>query len=104
MYNLRTIMSRAWELRKAHGYTFRTSLRLAWAEAKGRKVYAFNLDNARAMITSYLCRLIRAVKDIHDQHKVDILRASLELPCDERGVAVADGKTVGLCKYAVRNA
>ena len=104
MYNLRTIMSRAWELRKAHGYTFRTALRLAWAEAKGVKAYTFKLDNARALITAYLMRLIRAVKDIHDQHKVAILRAALLLPCDEQGVAVADGKTVGVCKYAVRNA
>lgn len=82
----------------------RTALRLAWAEAKGIKAYTFKLDNARALITAYLTRLIRAVKDIHDQHKVDILRAALLLPCDELGVAVADGKTVGVCKYAMRNA
>lgn len=104
MYNYRAIMRRAWELRKANGYTIRTAMRLAWAEAKGIKAYTFNMENARALITAYLMRLIRAVKDIHDQHKVEILRASLVLPCDERGVVVTDGKTVGLCKYAMRNA
>ncbi|MBQ2013311.1 MAG: hypothetical protein II206_11060 [Bacteroidaceae bacterium] len=104
MYNLQTIMRRAWELRKAKGYTIRTALRLAWAEAKGIKLYAIRLENARAMITAYLCKLVKAVKDIHDQHKLDALKAALLLPCDELGMAVTDGKTAGLCKYAIRNA
>ena len=43
-------------------------------------------------------------RSIHDAHKLEILRAALLLPVDAVGVAVADGKTVGLCKYAVRNA
>ena len=103
-YNLTAIMRRAWELRKAHGYTMMTALRLAWREAKGEKGYTFKLDNARALITAYLMRLIRNVQDIHDQHKVEILRAALLLPCDELGLAVTDGKTVGVCKYAMRNA
>lgn len=103
-YNLTTIMHRAWELRKAHGYTMMTALRLAWAEAKGMKAYTFRLDNARALISAYLIKLVDAVKDIHDQHKVDILKAALLLPCDALGVAVTDGKTVGVCKYAMRNA
>ena len=42
--------------------------------------------------------------DIHEQHKVEHLRAALLTPCDRLGVAVLDGKTVGLCKYALRNA
>lgn len=104
MYNLRTIMRRAWELRREKGYTMMTALRLAWAEAKGCKAYTFRLDNARALITTYLMRLIRNVQDIHDQHKVEILRAALLLPCDSLGIAVTDGKTVGICKYAMRNA
>ena len=101
---LSTIMRRAWELRREHRYTMATALRLAWAEAKGEKGYTFKLDNARALITAYLMKLIRNVQDIHDQHKVDILKAALLLPVDELGFAVTDGKTVGVCKYAMRNA
>lgn len=103
-FNLVQIMRKAWELRKDRGYTMTTALRIAWAEAKGEKVYAFRLENARALITAYLVKLIRNVQDIHDAHKLEILRAALLLPVDAVGVAVADGKTVGLCKYAVRNA
>lgn len=103
-YNLTAIMHRAWELRREKGYTMMTALRLAWREAKGEKGYTFKLENARALITAYLTRLIRNVQDIHDQHKVEILRAALLLPCDELGLAVTDGKTVGVCKYAMRNA
>lgn len=103
-YNLTHIMCRAWELRRERDYTMMTALRLAWREAKGEKGYTFNLENARAMISSYLMKLVEAVKDIHDQHKLEILRAALLLPCDELGIAVMEGKTVGLCKYACRNA
>jgi hypothetical protein len=49
-------------------------------------------------------KLVKAVKDVHDQHKLEILRAALLLPMDETGMVVTDGKTVGLCKYACRNA
>lgn len=101
---MKKIMLRAWELRRSKGYTMSTALRLAWREARGEKGYAFKLENARAMITAYLVKLIRNVQDIHDQHKVEILRAALLLPVDALGVAVTDGKTVGVCKYAVRNA
>ena len=100
---MKNIMLRAWELRKAKGYTMATALRLAWREARGEKGYTFKLENARAMITAYLVKLIRNVQDIHDQHKVEILRAALLLPVDALGVAVTDGKTVGVCKYAMRN-
>ena len=103
-YNLVSIMRRAWELRKAHGYTMMTALRLAWSEAKGTKAYTFRLDNARALITAYLVKLLGRIADMHDQHKAEILRAALLLPCDAQGIAVADGKTVGVCKYACRNA
>ncbi len=102
--NLKHIMHRAWELRKAKGYTMATALRLAWREARGEKGYTFKLENARSLITAYLIKLIRNVRDIHDQHKVEILRAALLLPVDALGVAVTDGKTVGVCKYACRNA
>ena len=104
MYNLSTIMLRAWELRRERGFTLATALRLAWREAKGGNGYTFKLENARAMITAYLVKLIKAVEDIHDLHKVEILRAALLLPCDVDGIVVTDGKMVGLCKYAVRNA
>lgn len=102
MYNLTKIMHRAWELRKAKGYTMTTALRLAWAEAKGSKAYTFQLENHRASITAYLLKLV--ITDIHQQHKYDILRAALLAPVDALGIAVMEGKTVGLCKYAVRNA
>ena len=101
---LKNIMLLAWELRKAKGYTMATALRLAWREARGEKGYTFKLEDARALITAYLVKLIRNVQDIHDQHKVDILKAALLLPVDELGFAVTDGKTVGVCKYAMRNA
>lgn len=103
-FNLATIMRRAWELRRAHGYTMMTALRIAWAEAKGERVYTFNLENARACITAYLLKLAQAIHDEHDAHKYDILRAALLTPCDAAGIAVMCGKSVGLCKYAVRNA
>lgn len=103
-YKLATIMRRAWELRREKGYTMMTALRLAWREAKGEKGYTFKLDNARALITAYLVKLMGAICDIHDQHKVEILRNALLLPCDAAGIAVTDGKTVGVCKYAMRNA
>lgn len=101
---MKNIMLRAWELRRSKGYTMSTALRLAWREARGEKGYAFRLENARALITAYLVKLIRNVQDIHDVHKVVILRAALLLPVDAAGMAVADGKTVGVCKYAMRNA
>lgn len=102
--NLHQIMKNAWAIRKEKGYTMRTALRLAWAEAKGQRAYAFNLENARAQITAYLVKLATAIRDIHDQHKYDILRSALLVPCDAQGIAVLEGKTIGLCKYAVRNA
>lgn len=103
-YNLATIMRRAWELRREKGYTMMTALRLSWREAKGEKGYTFRLENARALITAYLVKLLGAIHDVHDQHKAEILRAALLLPVDALGVAVTDGKTVGVCKYAMRNA
>lgn len=106
-YNLRSIMCRAWEIRRGTRYTFVTALKLAWAEAKGERVYTFNLENARACITAYLVKLGKVFADIHQQHKHDILRAALLAPVDAAGVAgvaVLDGKTVGVCKYASRNA
>lgn len=103
-YNLVSIMRRAWELRKAYRHTMTTALRLAWAEAKGGKGYTFNMENARASISTYLAKLAAALVDIHQQHKYEALRAALVAPVDAFGVAVLDGKTVGLCKYAVRNA
>ena len=104
MYNLTRIMTRAWELRKQYRYTMVTALRLAWAEAKGQKGYTFQLENHRASITAYLVKLGKAIADIHDLHKYEILREALLAPVDALGIAVMGGKMVGLCKYAVRNA
>lgn len=103
-YNLTAIMRRAWELYRTTAHAFSTCLRLAWGEAKGIKRYTFNLENARAQITAYIVKLMPRIQDIHDEHKLDSLRAALLASVDARGVAVLDGKTVGLCKYALRNA
>lgn len=104
MFNMKHIMSHAWEIKRSSRKTFCTCLKLAWAEAKGQKVYTFDLENARAGISAYLAKLVKAVKDEHDTHKLEILKAALTAKIDRMGVAVLDGKTVGLCKYAVRNA
>lgn len=104
MFNLTQIMYRAWELRKQYRYTMATALRLAWAEAKGQKGYTFRLEDHRASITAYLVKLGKAIADIHDQHKHEVLTAALMAPVDALGIAVMGGKMVGLCKYAVRNA
>ena len=104
-YNLRQIMRRAWALHRERGFTLRTALRLAWGEAKGVKLYTFNVESERAGITAYIVKALRAgLTDIHEQHKVEHLKAALLAACDRLGVAVLDGKTVGLCKYALRNA
>ena len=85
-YNLAAIMRHAWALRRMSRQTFPTCLRLAWAEAKGLRAYPFRLEDA------------------HQQHKYEALWAALLAPVDIQGVAVLDGKTIGLCKYALRNA
>ena len=63
-------------------------------------LYPFRLEDARA----YLVKLGKALTDAHQLHKYEALRAALMAPVDIQGVAVLDGKTVGLCKYALRNA
>lgn len=107
-YNLRQIMSRAWALRKERSLTLCTALKLAWAEAKGQRAYPFNLEAERVAISAYVAKLGKALRagldDIHALHKYDILRAALIKGIDALGIAVLDGKTVGLCKYAIRNA
>lgn len=105
MTNTTEIMTRAWEIKKAHEerMTMNTALKLAWGEAKGMKLYTVNVENLRAQISSYLVKLTRDEnRDEHGDHKLEALRAALMAPVDELGVAVLDGKTVGLCKYAVR--
>ena len=107
-YNLKQIMRRAWALRRERSLTLCTALKIAWAEAKGEKVYTFNLDAERAAITAYIVKLGKQLRagldDIHALHKYDILRAALLKSIDALGIAVMDGKSVGLCKYAIRNA
>ena len=107
-YNLKQIMSRAWALRRERSLTLCTALKIAWAEAKGEKVYTFNLEAERAAISSYLAKLAKQIRagldDIHALHKFDCLRAALLKGVDALGIAVMDGKSVGLCTYAIRNA
>ena len=107
-YNLKQIMSRAWALRRERSLTLCTALKISWAEAKGDKIYTFNLEAERAAISAYLVKLGRAIRsgldDIHALHKFDCLRAALLKGVDALGVAVMNGKSVGLCKYAIRNA
>lgn len=107
-YNLRQIMSRAWMLRQERSLTLCTALKIAWAEAKGQKVYTINLEAERAAISAYLAKLAKLIReglaDIHALHKFDCIRAALMKSVDALGVAVMDGKSVGLCKYAIRNA
>lgn len=105
-YNLKAIMKRAWELyREARG-GFATCLKLAWHEAKGERAYTFDMAEGASAIRGYLVKLANVISsgaaDIHQLHKRDILTAALTAPRDLFGVAVMDGKTVGLCKYAVR--
>ena len=105
MFNLKSIMLTAWSIKREHThYTFCTCLKLAWAAAKGNKVYTYDVENNRAGISAYLAKLVKNVSDEHDEHKLTILKAALVSPLDRKGIAVLDGKTVGLCKYAVRNA
>ena len=107
-YNLKQIMSRAWTLRRERSLTLCTALKIAWAEAKGNKVYTFNLEAERAAISAYVIKLGKQLRtglnDIHALHKYDCLRAALLKSVDALGIAVLDGKTVSLCKYAIRNA
>ena len=107
-YNLQQIMSRAWALRRERSLTLCTALKVAWAEAKGQKVYTFNLEAERAAISAYVAKLVKLIRsgldDIHALHKLECLRAALLKSIDALGIAVMDGKTVGLCKYVIRNA
>ena len=108
--NLSNLMRDAWRRYKEEGnhHTFATCLKLAWMAAKGGKGYCFHLEAERAAITAYLLILIRLIReglaDIHDEHKAEIIRAALLRSVDRNGIAVLDGKTVGICKYAIRNA
>lgn len=104
MFDLSKIMKREWEIKRTSRQTFATCLKLAWAAAKGLKVYTFDMENARAGISAYLAKLVKTDRDEHGEHKLAILRVALLAKVDRIGVAVLDGKTVGLCKYAVRNA
>ena len=108
----KTIMTRAWVLRRENPeMTMSIALRLAWCEYKNglKKAYAYHMDGyRRTMIESYVCVLGCAivngeVDDVHQIHKYNILGQALQLSVKD-GVLVTDGKTVGLLKYAVRNA
>lgn len=109
-YNLSNLMRSAWQRFKdaANRYTFATCLKLAWCEAKGYKGYTFHLEAERAAVTAYLLKLVQLIRsgaaDIHDEHKAEIIRAALLRTVDAAGLTVHDGKTVGILKYAVRNA
>ena len=106
----KTVMTRAWAIRRENNLDMSTALRIAWFEYKHdvKKAYAFHMtDYRRHMIEKYLCALSCAiingeVDDVHQIHKHNILGAALQLS-DKNGYVVTDGKTVGLLKYAVRN-
>lgn len=108
---MKQIMTRAWEIRRSNAQLdMSTALRLAWAEHKsGKKAYTYHMtDYRRAMVETYLCTLVclilaGEVDDVHQVHKANILGAALQLNA-KNGLVVTDGKTVGLLKYAVRNA
>ena len=109
---MKEIMTRAWEIRKANdGMTMSAALRLAWFEHKNgiKKAYAYHMTAfRRAMIEAYVCMLgcsilSGEVDDVHQIHKYNILAEALQMS-DKEGLVVTDGKTVGLLKYAVRNA
>lgn len=104
-FNLKNIMVKAWDMKRNSNRTFATCLKLAWAEAKGEKKYTVNIETARAGISAYLVKLIdKQDKDEHEIHKLEILKNALLAKLDKMGIAVLDGKTVGLVKYAVKNA
>lgn len=100
--NLHNLMTRAWEIRKTDGCSMSEALRLAWTEIKTAK-YTFDMNANRESVVSCLVKLVANIRDIHDQHKADILRAALRLDTID-GIATMCGKWVGLCKWAVRNA
>ncbi len=108
--NLSNLMRDAWRRYKdeENRHSFATCLKLAWMAAKGNKGYCFHLEAERTAITAYLLKLLKLVReglaDIHDEHKIEIIRAALLRSVDRNGIAVLDGKTVGICKYAIRNA
>ena len=97
-------MKRAWQLRKEHGYTLATAMRLAWAELKGVKLYAMHLGHdRRKAISLYLDQMLENhLTGAHDLSKYQTLRNALRLPEDTADVVVMDGKSCGLCKYAIR--
>ena len=107
-FDMSAIMRNAWNIRRERSVAMSTAMKLAWSEAKGCKMYFFNLDANREAVRGYLVKLGAALEaglsDIHQVHKFDILATALDYPMDKEGVAVVDGKTVGLLKYAVRNA
>lgn len=104
-YNMKNIMTTAWNIVREKGMTMKTALKLAWREAKGMtKGYAVRVEDVRPQITSYIMKLVKNIKDIHDEHKLEALKAALLAPIDAKGIAVLDGKTTGLVKYAVKNA
>ena len=107
-YNMKSIMTKAHSIRREWNMTMSAALRLAWGEAKGVKLYTFNLEAERAAVSAYVIKLGKAIKagldDIHQIHKYEILRDALLAPVDAHGIAVVEGKVCGLLKYAVRNA
>ncbi len=106
-YNMKSIMTRAWEIRRERGLDMSESLRAAWFEAKeGKKAYVFHAyDSRKAAIENYLCKLFAEMfeadeVELKEVHKFNIVGQALTT--EKNGVIVTDGKTVGLLKYAVR--
>lgn len=100
--NLVNLMLRAWDIRRADGCTMAEALRAAWAEVKAAK-YGVHMNEKRDSVTACLVKLVANAQDIHDLHKIDILRAALRAEVVD-GVAMMCGKWAGLVKWAVANA
>ena len=109
-FDMSQIMTRAWAIVKEKALDISTALRLAWFEAKsGIKAYAFRMNETRrAAVETYLTALGCAIlsgetDDVHEIHKHNIIRQALQAPV-KNGTAILDGKSVGLLKFAMRQA
>lgn len=100
MTNLKNLMLRAWDIRRADGCSMADALRQAWTEIK-TAAYDVHMDEKRDVLTAFLATML--IADIHDQHKADIIRAALRADVVD-GVARLCGKWTGIIKWAIRKA
>ena len=81
---------------------------IATAKTGVKKAYTFQMNESRrAMIEAYTaqltCSIIEGNADVHEIHKGNIIRAALQAPIKNE-IIILDGKSVGLLKYALRQA